>query len=449
MAKFQLSLTSSYIADWGIYEGVRELIQNALDADQDGYPMTVEYDQNSSCLRLINGGANLQPSVWLIGKTSKTESTHRGHYGEGLALGVMALLRAGRNVTIQTPESTWRPSLEESATFPGETVLTIRTRTRQRQRDSVDISVDITEAEWSEFRSSFLAFSEPKECISVPGFGSILLDPEQQGRCYVKGIFVRELDNLGAGFNFQLASTDRDRRMLDIWDIKHHCHTLWLDALTNNRLTPADMLSRLEADTQDVQYFQHAYMPGDARQLLVDAFINRYGEKALPVKSLHEAKELEHFGRIGVLAPAALHNCLTTDSPLNVQEVLKELRYSVSRTVQWCDLTKQQRQIFDTVVDLVDAAGASLGYAPLPLRLRIVEFNKPELLGTHIEDKIQVALHCLDSFEQFITVLVHELAHDRGSDGDVAHERAEGELFARILAPLAWRPTPERQLACV
>jgi hypothetical protein len=84
MAKFQLTISAGYVEDWGLHEGVREIIQNALDGQQDGCPMTI--DHSGDTLTVSNQGARLDRSVWLLGNSSKNADSHRGHFGEGLKL---------------------------------------------------------------------------------------------------------------------------------------------------------------------------------------------------------------------------------------------------------------------------------------------------------------------------------------------------------------------------
>lgn len=452
MAKLQLTITPDYCPSWGVYEGVREILQNGLDSQDDGHALTVQAPTEAKPVLVIaNKGARLDRSNWLLGVTSKQDNKRRGMWGEGLKIGTLALVRLGRKVTIINDDETWMPSIEDSQEF-GKPVLTISTRQRSKGTGEFRVEIELTPAEWSTYRSFFLAFSSPTNVIACEGIGKILLDPEHQGRVFIKGIHVKDQDDLSAGFDFEQAQTDRDRRMLDIFDIKHHCARLWIHALERGLVTAKDLLERMVNDALDTHSLRYSYMSSDTRALLGSAFLDCYGEKAMPVTSLQQARELEHFGIRGILVPEQAAECLAGDARLNLNSTLKTLRHSVSQVIQWSDMSSSEKDVYSSVIDLVSRAADTLDYAELASRLRIVEFNRPELLGTHIEGKIQVSRCALESFEKFVTVLVHELAHDRGSDGDVRHERAEGELFARILTlcGVAATPTavPTPVLAC-
>ena len=89
---------------------------------------------------------------------------------------------------------------------------------------------------------------------------------------------------------------------------------------------------------------------------------------------------------------------------------------------------------------VVASAGRKGVPNPRPVT-RVVEFSDPATMGMHIRDKdgkvsILLARSILTSFESAIQVLVHETAHFVAGDGQVAHERTEGELFADIVSRL-------------
>jgi hypothetical protein len=86
-------------------------------------------------------------------------------------------------------------------------------------------------------------------------------------------------------------------------------------------------------------------------------------------------------------------------------------------------------------------------------RLEIIDFLSSEISGIHCRDEhsgtttIRIARSALSSLEEFLRVLVHELAHHNGGDGDVRHERAEGRIFSRIVASTMDIPSRTAALA--
>lgn len=104
MAKIELSITTTYCPDWSSWEGIRELIQNARDAEvQHGATMSVVHRPDTRTLVITNEGVTLSREALLFGNTSKVgRSDMIGHFGEGMKVGILALLRVGGGVVIRT-----------------------------------------------------------------------------------------------------------------------------------------------------------------------------------------------------------------------------------------------------------------------------------------------------------------------------------------------------------
>lgn len=438
MAQFQLTISSAYVPDWGVYEGVRELIQNALDAQQDGYPMDISH--SGGTLRITNQGVRLLRSVWLMGQTSKTGGDYRGHFGEGLKLGVLALVRAGRKVRIVNDDESWSTSIKSSEAF-GEPVLTINTRSLSERADAFTVEAEISADEWQQYRARFLAIEPAAKAIATD-YGSILLDFDKVGRLYVKGILVESKPALTAGYDFVNASTDRDRRMIFGWDFEYYTARIWSEAWQNGDITAERLLSLLEAPTLDLRGLGEriGVVPAEMISALADAFLARYGANAVPVASQAEKAEIEHLGRYGIISSDTLCKVFSEHEALNLAALRKQCRGEVVAVFTAADLDARERAVNILGTALVEAAATPLGFLPITGRLEIVEFRAEDILGVNHYDSdtgihhIRVARRCLSSLEQYLRVLVHELAHDRGGDGDVRHERAEGEIFCRIIA---------------
>ena len=439
MAKLQLTISSNYVSDWGVYEGVREIVQNALDGQQDGFPMTVQHA--NGVLRVVNQGAHLHRSVWLLGTTSKAGGDYRGHFGEGLKLGSLALARAGRKVRFVNGNETWAISLQPSEAF-GEPVLTVNTHATLGSPglgDCFAVEVEITCEEWEQYRRNFREFQSIGKAIET-GEATILLDPEQRGRCYVKGIFVEEKEGLTAGYDFLCASTDRDRRMIYGWDFSYYTAGAWANAFEQGHITAERLLELLMAPTPDIEGMGQRSLPIDLVKTLTAAFSASYGRLAIPVLSLAEQTEAGHLGRIGIVTSEVLC-CVLGQCDLSLEKLRSECRGEVLATYSPDQLNSRERSVYVLGVALVESAAGTMHYQSLDGRLEIVDFRADDILGTSQCDpftrggtaRIRIARRCLDSLEEYLRVLVHELAHDRGDDGDVRHERAEGELFCRII----------------
>lgn len=85
MARYELTINSKYVPSWTVWDGIREVVQNALDGQDDGYEMAIE--ETEYFVSFTNKGLQLNNSVLLTGTSTKTyRSDQRGQWGEGLKL---------------------------------------------------------------------------------------------------------------------------------------------------------------------------------------------------------------------------------------------------------------------------------------------------------------------------------------------------------------------------
>lgn len=456
MAKFELSISDSYVKDWSIAEGVRELIQNAKDAEQDGHPMTVFYSKG--LLGIRSDGARLDRSVLLLGVTSKADGNYRGHFGEGLKLGALALTRAQRSLSIVNDDESWHFSLEDSDTF-GVPVLTVRTRKLPEPTGSFTVHVSITPDEWEETQRNFRFLHTEGETIDSDTT-HILLDPAQIGRCYVKGIYVETKENMTAGYDFLCASTDRDRRMVGGFDFAYYSSTAWTKALSNGAISPGRFIELLNADSPDTRDIPERRLDEDFVILVRDEFRRRHGLMAIPVTCNAEVLEAGHLGRVGIIGSKKVvtffgSHDVTRSMTLDVLK--SENRTNVVAIHDPSEFTANEMFVFTYVNGLVDAAARARGFCAPLQRLQIVDFSSPEVLGLSTpptddpdqplallrERRLWIARSQLSDASNYLRVLVHELAHDRGGDGAVGHRDAENELYTAIIlraSGIDWSP---------
>src|SRR3972149_6295743 len=185
----EMPIKETYVASWGSWEAVRELVQNAKDQeDVSNRPMRIWYKSGHLCRH--NPGAELDRRALLLGHSTKAGTNLRGQFGEGFNLAMLAGVRCGYEITIDTPTERWRPLIDMSTEYD-ERVLKIQTRARQTPHDGVLVSIKMEKAVWQDLQKLFLFLHKPAadEAIVVEG-GTILLGGDYNGCIYVKGIFV-------------------------------------------------------------------------------------------------------------------------------------------------------------------------------------------------------------------------------------------------------------------
>lgn len=447
MARFQLTLSPAYVPTWGVFEAVREVIQNALDARDGGFPMNITH--NGDTLTVQSDGVALDRSVWLIGNTSKAGTDARGHYGEGLKLGALALVRAGRKLRILNGEETWSCTLEDSSTFPGQQVLTVSTRKSSSKGSQffhgVSVQIECSPAEWADYRQAFLDLKPRVKTIHTP-HGDILVEGEQ-GNIYVGGIKVESKENLAAGYDFTPATvkTDRDRRMVNQSDFDYYAGLSWVTALSEGDVSPARMLQFLMGDTDDARAAAARYCSPALLEQVAHTWREIYGPLSIPVRDQAAVNEAEHLGRIGRIVPKAVVSFFHDYPEFSLEHLRRHQRANVVRTYEFSDLSENEQDNLGLAIELIDRVASSVGIETIASRTTVVDFKSEEILGTHTQSDgtatIQVARKVLSSVQHAIRVLVHEAAHDRGDDGSALHERTEGLIFGAIVADLALNET--------
>ncbi len=438
MAKFALPIKSTYVPSWGPWEAIRELIQNAKDEeDANGHAMTVRH--RGKLLTISNDGADMDRSVLLLGKTTKAGRPDlRGQFGEGLNLALLAAERSGLPVIIHTQTERWHARIEPAAEFGGEECLVIQTRKLQKRRSGVEVVITMSANDWEDLREKLLFLcSVPDDRVIRTDDGAILLEPERKGHLYAKGIFISKLDELSFGYDLNDCPLDRDRRMVNVWDLQWKIAQMYRDALAKRPelLQPAvyKMLRDNAEDTRQLGY--HANM--ETAEGLLKNFHEEHGENAVPVASIAESQRLNHVNKRGVVVPETLRTILQkkTGTP---DEIHQEGLRAISTTHAWSDLDAAEQALLTWTTAAIDRVSGNLrgDLGPLMSRLEIVDFLRDDILGVCDLEKqtIRVARKQLGDRERLLATLVHEEAHaiSVADDGSTEHTRCIENLWTRL-----------------
>lgn len=445
MAKIPLSITADYAPTWGINEGVREAIQNGLDGRDKGYPLTVEH--KGGALHIRNEYCQLDPSVWLLGKTDKRgDDSQRGNHGDGLKVGTLALLREGVKVRIFNADEIWTPKVERSETFNGERVLTITTRKRRadhwgdRPIHDFTVEIGISKAEWNGMKDRFLDLITipPSQIAKVAFAGSVLLAPEMQGRIYSKGIYVCHKPDLLYGYDFARLDLDRDRRMVDDWDLNWRVSQIMQDLCDTEHEDSALWLERiysaLESDAGPELAQMHS--AGETiNQAMAATFATSHGDKAVPVANDDEATKVSFYGLKGIVVPTAMGKVLANTFG-DIEKILRNALDTSGVYVGISDMTPEERANWTKAINLCDYADiADSDY--LRSNVKCYEYSAPEApLGTHHGNEERINRCLLGSLRRLVGVMIHELAHNAGRDGTLAHRQSEESMFEAVMGCL-------------
>lgn len=278
----ELSLSRNYVCNWGLWEAVREILQNGQDSEKDGHPLKIEYREADECLTFTNEGALLDISSLVLGNGTKQDNDEAiGKYGEGYKLALLVLLRLDKHVEIHTGNEIWTPKFSKSKTFDTE-ILTIERKVIDGtpDRDQVTFVIDnISDNEFMKLKLYGIRIA--KETGGYIGqtveseYGLILLDNKYKGRFYVEGLYVQKDENFKYGYSFknEVVDLDRDRKAINYYDL---CELTTKSILTQTedfQIVETSLSSKTH-DSKDLQYFYN-----QASSDFKEGFAEHYVEK--------------------------------------------------------------------------------------------------------------------------------------------------------------------------
>lgn len=419
MSKLELSINVKYLPSWGAWEGIRELVQNGKDAETE-FSAPLKVTHLNGTLRIENEGAELSREALLFGTTSKSNRADMiGKFGEGLKLGVLALVRAGHNVKIRTADQVWTAYIARSEKYDADVLCFDCSGGREPKR-RVRVEIDgVSADEWALLKERFLFLTRLSGDERVEtSRGDLLLSEKFKGQVFVKGIYVQNDSRLNAGYNYLDVEVDRDRKMVASWDAQWQAARIWSEAAAMRPDLLDPLFDLAAAGKADVAGLEHAanLAPREVQTAIAQKFAQKFGDSAVPVGNLAESAEVEHLGKRGVVVPKALGAVLALT--LGTREQLqKQLREEVIRTLSWSDMTLVQREALQANIALVARVRDTCTLD----RVDVVEFRSATLFGQYKGGRILLAARLLDDPDELLATLVHEQAHAAGGDGEKGH----------------------------
>jgi hypothetical protein len=440
--KVELTIAASYVPGWGTIEGVREVLQNAKDAETEFQaPMSVRVRAAKGevgTLVIENEGCTMPYEALLLGHTSKVERGDLiGKYGEGLKIGLLALLRAGHEVKIRNGSEVWVPSIEWSNTFQAKVlVFDIQKGRKNENRVQIEVTGISPDLYQNEIKPRFLWLSKEKagDDVVKTDYGTILLSEASKGKVFVKGILVETKPELTVGYNIDDADVDRDRRMVSSYDFAWKTRCIWRNAVAQRPdlfNAYATIIETNGPEAKDMQSYDAGRLPAEFVAHVVQAFKTQHGDKAVPVSNLGESQDLEHHGRTGVVVNASMRAVLESSMGTLVK-VQEEIKTEVTKTYGWHELSVEARDNLTRAIRLTNVG------APVDLaEINVVDFRSVDLLGTHSPGSIQIARKTLDDKAGCLLVVVHEVAHRSGGDGEKGHVAQIEHIWSTIVEHLS------------
>lgn len=438
MKRHYLTLKATYLPGWGLYEGIRELVQNARDAEiQDDAPMKVEFvyrQRNKAPIGTViisNDGTVIPKDAFLIGHTSKTARQDLiGKFGEGFKFGILALLRIpGIEIKIRNGNESWNPLICTHKDYESE-VLAFDVAEGNKWENRVQIEIiGVSAEDWGKIQEKFLFITppHPSSVIKVYG-GRVLLSPQHAGMLFVKGMFVCKDEKFFYGYDIDEADIDRDRRMLS--NTSEVTGRLLSSAMAEGKLTEKvyELLHQGSVEASGILSYT---LDEKARTAIVEAFHQQYGESAIPVDSSDQITELGHLGVRGVRLPWNLQSIICS-SVGTARENLAKLKMNVKHNYLPSELLESEQAVLRKAQLVLRNVLSECNFgADIADNISVVDFNDSSVVGTYLasDKSIRVARQQLNKFSSTLRTLIGEAAHQAGPSGSKQHEMALGDLM--------------------
>ena len=248
---YEITVSPNYVSNWGINEAIREILQNAIDADKNGYKKSIYYSGDT--LYINNEGISLSAKDLILGCSSKSDQDGMiGKYGEGFKLALVVLLRKGMNVYVDNNDKLWSPSFKVSEQF-GTQVLNIEESDNGRGEGLTFVISPVDQQLYNSLLNYFPCIDESFGNIVNCDNGQILLDKQFKGKMYVEGLYIQTDDNFQYGYNFNsdVVELDRDRKAINYYELRaltaqsivtaEECNKEIFDAITKSCVDVKDI----------------------------------------------------------------------------------------------------------------------------------------------------------------------------------------------------------------
>ena len=294
----------------------------------------------------------------------------------------------------------------------------------------------ISVEEWETIKWKFLFLEDHGFDIAESPAGDVLKGA--RGQLYVDGIWVCQVADFVHGYNFlpQEVDLDRDRRMISSFDGKSATSKIWEALYMRDSDEYGDLVDRMLAeDRPDVEHFKYSWCVSEkTRDQVAARFVEKHGEKAIPVSTLSESRELEFVGRKGKLVKADGLREILGRKVGTLYSVKRDLADEIREEYSTVDLSPEEAKNLLLARDFV-----GMGTTENIPAIEIVDFGDPGVLGLRKGDRIFVAKKTLSNPVETIKTVVEEVAHVAGDDGTHSHVEKIHDLYATAVAHLLTR----------
>lgn len=442
MSTLTLPITTTYVRDWNIPQIVRELIQNGMDSEKEGFPLTVDATDGGK-VKITNEGVTLDRATLCLGQTSKAGGGFAGKFGEGYKLAILVALRNGIDVRVRTGDETWLFFLARDPSFGNAEVIKVKIAKAPSYVKRVTFQLDAgtNDALKAKLLLSMDAVRLPKGVRKLTtDYGSLLLDGAYQGCVYAHGLLVCRMadsDKMIYGYDLTGLDLNRDRSIPDMWSLRDQVGRVLMELAASNKLPSMDAVYRQCFEQSAISQTQYnaSYSEEIRAGLKVIAEEVTKGYDALAANA-DEVALAEAIGVRAMLVPEALHAAIKAFAP-TVAKAAESKGRSLDTAETYTSSNEETFAGYPALARIF--AAVERASIPMP-QVRVGRFIQDNILGTYMAtgDVITIKREHVGPkvTRDLIDTVIHELAHRVVTPHDMAHATEMNRLYGTVCAAL-------------
>lgn len=335
MSRYELGMSIDYCSNWSIADAVREFFQNAKDEETVNPDNKMYFNYENNVLTIGNKLSELSTKTLLLGVSSKRNDARTvGNFGEGYKVATVVLMRHGITVKIYNNEAKeiWTSKIVKSRRYQSDIVVyDIEKKFFKKDYDLIFELDGITEDMYNEVRERILDLQDDIGKTESCQYGRILIEPRYSGNIYVSGLFVCHKDHIKWGYDFnpEVVTLDRDRGLVDTWDLKFSIAKLISSAVDVDFIV--DNIKEPDLEYVELYLKNDKTKHQEAGKIIYDNFVETYGDDFYPVSTNDEFNVATDKGYKAVMVLDSEKNLIKPYVKEKQQGIDIESRYALWR----------------------------------------------------------------------------------------------------------------------
>jgi len=442
--EFDLNMEEELLEAWGVSDGIRELVANALDESElSGTTDPEIYQDEEGHWHIRDHGRGVTHQDLTQGEDEEKLNNPDqviGKFGVGLKDALAVLYRHDVDVTIHSPYISFTVGQASKAGF--DDVETLHAVIREPQRpdlNGTEVVLDgCSENDIEQAKQNFLAYTDATR-LERTRFGDVL-DPSgsEEAAVYVTGLKVASEERFL--FSYDITNTTKNIRDALNRERSNVGRTAYTGRIKQilQACTSGDVAERLITDLQRYQEgTHHDELSWKPIQVHAAQVLNARDDVvfATPEERSNQRDLLRRASGDGhrvITVPSGTRSKLASTPDIEGEEIrdidVYKREWKDSFEFNWVDeseLSEQERANWECVDETLERVGVTNSVAEVRISETIRDLDDGwKAAGLWRENKNQIVIKrdVLESRDKFIGILLHEAAHARTGASDETRE---------------------------